>query len=52
MAGPLMVRGWIFGVAGPANPGGAGPRPYYIIGKVGGVFAWACNAMLFLTPNF
>ena len=46
MAGPPMVRGCIFGVVGAAHPDGAKPRPYYIIEKVGGVFAWACNAML------
>ena len=32
-----------------ANPGGAKPRPYYIIGKVGGVFVWgfpfACRGL-------
>ena len=30
-----------------ANPGGAKPRPYYIIGKVGGVFVWGlqCSAL-------
>ena len=28
MAGPLMVREWIFGFAGASRAGGAGPRPY------------------------
>ena len=50
IAGPPTVRGCIEGLR--VRQGRASnARPYYIIGKVGGVFVWGLQFNAFLTSN-